>query len=479
MPRAVLIDRDREVAELRRLAASGQKQLAILYGRRQVGKTHLLSHAWSEGTRLFYFLAAALTHDLNRRDLVRELAAWSGQPLDPADYPSWRTVFREILSLAEEGPTVVVLDEFQYLLAERDDVTSQLVAVWDRAPRTLPVTLVLSGSEVSTMAHLQAGGEPLYGRVTWAAQLHPFDYFDAGRMAPWLTSRDATYLYGALGGIPRYLAALQHREPLADGVARVLVSPRGEVHLQMLTLIEQEKGIRQPAEYRAVLVAVAAGRTGLNEITTATGLEAHVVRRALAVLAGLGLIGAERNFGAGTKAAFRYVVADYAVGFWHRFLVPHRSRLGTDDPRRFWDAHIAPSLDTYMGRPFEAIVRQGYARFHGRWGLPAAREWGRWEGLDRERRSVEIDAAARLEDRRLLAGEVKWSSVPCGAGLHSTLIEKLARLAASGQGWARDTGDAILLYASAAGFTRDMQALAAADPRVLLLTLSDLYPDDA
>ena len=217
MSRDVLVDRERELAELQRLPASGRKQLAILYGRRQIGKTHLLSHAWAargsedvadggdqgnqvaRGTRVFYFLAAALTPDLNRQDLIRELAAWSGRQLEPADYPTWRTLFRELLSLAEEGPVVVVLDEFQYLLTSSsasslpaapggssaagptggDEVTSQLVAVWDRAPQTLPLTLVLSGSEVSTMAHLHAGGEPLYGRVTWAAQLHAFDYFDA------------------------------------------------------------------------------------------------------------------------------------------------------------------------------------------------------------------------------------------------------------------------------------------------------------
>jgi AAA+ ATPase superfamily predicted ATPase len=474
---SLLVDREREIAELRHLAASGQKQLAILYGRRQVGKTHLLSHVWGEA-RVFYFLAAALTLDLNRQDLLRELAAWSGQALDPADYPSWRTVFRELLSLAEAGPTVVVLDEFQYLLADEDQITSQLVAVWDRAPRTLPLTLVLSGSEVSSMAHLHAGGEPLYGRVTWAAQLHPFDYRDAARMAPWLERRDAAYLYGILGGTPRYLAALRAGEPLADGVIRTYLSPHGEVHLQMLSLIEQEKGIRQPAEYRAVLTAVAGGRTELNQITTTTGLEEHVVRRALGVLADLGLVRGERNFGASKKAAYRYGVADNAVGFWHRFLVPLRSRLATDDPGRFWSAYVVPGLDTYMGRPFEAIVRQAYTRYHAKRGLPAAQEWGRWEGAHRERRGLEVDIVGRLEDGRLLAGEVKWSSSPHGPGLHAGLLGKLARLAAAGQGWARDVDDAVFLYASAAGFTPEMVALATADPRVTLLTLADLYPEE-
>jgi AAA+ ATPase superfamily predicted ATPase len=505
--RALLVDREREVAELRRLAASGQKQLAILYGRRQIGKTHLLSHAWSSAgrvagstgagsgdVRVFYFLAAALTPDLNRQDLVRELAAWSGQALDPADYPTWRTVFRELFGLAEDGPLVVVLDEFQYLLgaarpngesgaagtgrAGGDEVTSQLVAVWDRAPRTLPLTLVLSGSEVSAMGHLHAGGEPLYGRVTWAAQLQAFDYWDAGRMAPWLGLRDRAILYGVFGGTPRYLAALDEGESLAAGASRTFVSPHGEVHLQLLTLIEQEKGIRQPAEYRAVLTAVASGDTQLGQIMNTTGLEQHVVRRALGVLADLGVVRAERNFGAGPKAPYRNLIADHAVGFWHRFLVPHRSHLATNaagEPRRFWNVRVTPYLDTYMGRPFETIVRQAFDRQHWRLGLPPAREWGRWEGHDRTRGSVEVDIAARLEDGRLLAGDIKWSSSPHGPGLHGELLGKLARLAASGYGWAQDVDDSVLLYVSAAGFTPRMQALAAADTRVRLLSLAGLY----
>jgi hypothetical protein len=130
-----------------------------------------------------------------------------------------------------------------------------------------------------------------------------------------------------------------------------------------------------------------------------------------------------------------------------------------------------------MSRPFETIVRQAYARHHQRWGLPRAREWGRWEGRDRQRESVEIDVVARLENGRLLVGEIKWSTSLHGPGLHTGLLGKVARLAAAGQGWAHDTDDAIFLYVSAAGFAPQMQALASADSRIRLLTLTDLYED--
>ncbi|MBI4494790.1 MAG: hypothetical protein HY690_18595 [Chloroflexi bacterium] len=128
------------------------------------------------------------------------------------------------------------------------------------------------------------------------------------------------------------------------------------------------------------------------------------------------------------------MIADPAVGFWHRFLVPNRSHLALENPHRFWDAHIAPHLDSYLGHSFETIVRQACARYRGQWGLPAATEWGRWEGLDRERGSVEIDLAARLEDGRLLAGELKWSASPHGPGLHTALLGKLARPGRFGPG---------------------------------------------
>lgn len=477
---AALIDRVGEQVALRDLVSSRRKQLAIVYGRRQVGKTYLLRHVWEATTRPLYFLAAALTPDLNRQDLVRELALWSGQALHPEDFPNWRTVFRELAAQAEREPVVVILDEFQYLLDAGPEVTSQLIAIWDRLPDDLPLVLVLSGSAVTTMAHLTAGGEPLFGRVTWAKQLEPFDYRDAARMAPWLGLRDASYLYGILGGTPSYLAAFHEHETLSEGVVRTFVAATGQVHLQLLSQIEQITGIRQPAEYRAALAAVASGQTELNPIAQMTGVATHSLRRILDILEHqLGLIRGEQNFAAAQRAPYRYRIADNAAAFWHTFLLPQRSRLATsEDSRTFWEMHIAPRLDTYMGTIFEQIAREAYLRYHRRWGLPGVRELRRWEGTDRQQGSVEIDLVGRLDDRRLLVGEVKWSTRPHGLGLHLSVTDKLRRLALSGQGWAHEADGAIYYYVSAAGFTPELREFAASRPQIVLRTLEDLYPED-
>jgi AAA+ ATPase superfamily predicted ATPase len=136
--RRPFVNREEELAALRALADRGSPALALVNGRRRVGKTYLLDHAWS-GRRLFYFLAANSTAEMNRAELLRELAGWSGKTIDPLDYPTWRTVFRLFVDLADEGPLIVVLDEFQYLLNQVDDIASQLVAVWDREVRGRPL----------------------------------------------------------------------------------------------------------------------------------------------------------------------------------------------------------------------------------------------------------------------------------------------------------------------------------------------------
>src|SRR5437868_5475439 len=109
------VNRQRELAQLHRVTDQGAPGLILIYGRRRVGKTFLLDYAW-RGRHVFYFLASNSTGEMNRAELLRDFAQWSGRDLDPREYPTWRTVFRLFADLAGDGPLIVVLDEFQYLL---------------------------------------------------------------------------------------------------------------------------------------------------------------------------------------------------------------------------------------------------------------------------------------------------------------------------------------------------------------------------
>lgn len=478
-----IIDREREQEALRELLTRPGPSMAVLYGRRRVGKTFLLQHVFPARS-LFYFTASDSTPALNRRALLEAVSRWTGQPIRLQDFPTWRRVFELILEIGGEEPAAVVLDEYQYLQGGRDEnIDSALAAVWEnhvnRRPKGRPFVLVLCGSIVRVMERLDAAENPLHGRLDWKSRLEPFDYLDAACMAHFDLPREKALMYGIYGGTPRYLSTINPAKSLPENVARSILSPQGNVRIQVETVIGQEHGLRDLGEYNAILSAIGAGTTSRNEIAQQTGLfHTAAFRGRLDKLVELGFIDAVRNFESKSSEAYLYHVSDPALRFYHAIVDRYRSELERGAPLEIWEKHIVPELDAYMGLVFEKVVRQAYDRLRSTHDLPIVRQWGRWEGLDRDRQQVEIDLVARRTDGRMLTGAVKWNVRPVGISLHEKHLDMLKRLGQSGHAWAHQALDpeAVLIYVAAGGFAPEFQERArAGGMRVVAWTLQDLY----
>lgn len=478
-----MIDRENEKDALLALLARGTPQLALLYGRRRVGKTHLLNNVW-DPSHVFYFTAAETTEAQNRATLVNDLADWLGEDLRPEDYPTWRSVFRLLLDARAPEPTVIVLDEFQYLGKEVDDlssIASELNAVWEQRRAARPLVLVLSGSAVKSLEALAAGGAPLYGRFNWTAKLEPFDYAYAHEMAPFRSLRDRVRLYAAIGGTPRYLAAVNPTQSVDENIARLLLDPRGEVRMLVETALIQERGLRDVAKYQAILRAIGTGSTEYSEIRGKAGLENEIdsnLRRMLEKLVDLGYVRASRNFDAHATAPYRYDIDDPAFAFYYEFVTRYEAALVRQRPQDVWSRHIVPVFDSYIGHVFERIAEQAFYRFGGQLKLPIVSEWGSWEGVDRERKSLEIDIVCRLADNRIMTGGVKWNGNPVPAKWHYHHMAMLQRLADAGMKWAHRAlePESPLVWVAAGGFSPQFEAAVRAEREdVYLWKLSDLY----
>ncbi len=478
---SAIIDRAEEQDHLSSLLAEGTPQLVLIYGRRRVGKTHLLTHLWPTD-RAFYFTASATTPEQNRQQLIADLAQWSGEPLRHEDYPTWRTVFRLLFDFRSPAPIVVVLDEFQYLGETEtalSGVASELNAAWERRRPARPLVCVLSGSATRTLEALDAGGAPLHGRFAWKRQIQPFDYWTTAEMVPFRRLRDRCYTYGLFGGTPRYLATIKPRETLAGNATRLLLAPSGEVRELVRTALLQEQSLRETTQYTAIMRAIGSGRTDLNEIAQRAGLGVDTpLRSKLERLIAMGYVRTERNLGAKGTVPFRYRLADPAFMFHHEYVSKFETVLERNSPKDVWNAHIAPVLDTYMGPVFEQIAEQAYTRLRTRLKLPMVREWGRWEGRDRDGASLEMDIACVLSDGGVMTGGVKWNKKPLGVAWHHHHMQMIERLATSGVAWAHKASkpDSPLLWVAASGFTPEFEkTVRAARRHAFLLNLEDLY----
>lgn len=478
----MIVDRVGEQARLRELLAAGQQRLVLMYGRRRVGKTFLLGKTWGDQTPSFYFTAAETTPSQNREALLAALAEWSSEPIHAEDYPTWRSVFRLLLDFRSPDPLVITLDEFQYLGENPRDlnsVASELNAAWETRRPQRPLVLVLAGSAVRTLEALNTGGSPLYGRFAWQCRLRPFNYWHAGELAGYADLRERAYAYGIFGGTPRYLSAINPRQKVASNAVALVLNPSGEVRELVQTALLQEQGLRDIPKYAAILRAVGKGRTELNEIAQGAGLDPDTaLRDKLDRLIELDYVRAGRNLGARAKEPFRYRVADPAFRFYYEFVAPLESALATQSPAAVWKQHVAPNLDSYMGLLFETIAEEAYYRLQGHLNLPLVREWGRWEGRDRNRQPLEMDIASELMDGRVLTGSIKWRRKPLDVDVHTHHMAMLDRLAQSGVGWARIAANpkSPLLYVASGGFTdRFVQAARATRDEVYLWTLDDVF----
>lgn len=480
-----LIDRETERERLRALADREDRTMALLTGRRRVGKTYLLRHCWPDRP-VFHFTASNISAPQNRRALIEEAARWTGTELRPEDHPTWRSALRALFELRPRRGMVVVLDEVQYLARDPRDLSefaSELNAVWEgELRRQMPILLVLSGSAVSTLEALTHGDASLHGRFAWHGRLEPFDCLDAARMLPGYSREDQVNAYGAFGGTPLYLDEVDTDRPLEENVVDQLLAPDGMVRGQLETAVEQELGLRDVSTYRGILAAVGQGRPTGGEIASAIGRDYdHALRRKLERLLELGYLERMRNFDAPSNHPYSYRLGDLAFRFYYGLVVPNESAIDTAGARPVWEERlVSEAWPTYLGQHvFEDVVRQAYLRLQEGRDVPAVGEWGYWQGETPDHESVEIDAVCRLLDGRVMTGSVKYRSEPANARTWLDHVRSLQRLEGSGRRWVHEALDpeAPFLFVSRSGFSGSFREVRDdhADRPVITWTLDDLF----
>lgn len=484
MPRD-LVDRRDEMGRLRELAARDRRSMALVTGRRRVGKTYLLRHCWPDRP-VFHFTASNIAAAQNRRALLIEAERWAETTLRPEDHPTWRTALRTLLELRPDQSIVVVLDEVQYLAddpSEMSGFASELNAAWESdLRRDAPLLLVLSGSAIGTLEALNEGDAPLFGRFAWHGKLKPFDYFWASRMVSPYGPEKRVATYAAFGGTPLYLDAVDTGKTVGANIVAQLMSPEGMVRTQLETAVEQELGLRDVQSYRGILAAVGQKRPTAGEIAAALDREKDSwLQQMLQNLIDLDYLERTRNFGAASNRPYRYRLADPAFRFFHGFVVPNESAIETAGAASVWRERIAgEAWSAYVGQHvFEDVVAQAYLRFQGERDLPEVGEWGRWEGQTPEGASVEIDVVSRLLDDRMLTGSIKYRSQPADAGVWLDHVRALERLEHSGRRWVHEAlaPDAPFLFVSRGGFTEAFRQVAAehGERETMTWTLEDLW----
>ena len=291
---SMFVNRVSELDILEKHFGSGKAEFYVLYGRRRVGKTELLAH-FCEGKRSIFFvsdLGSELSLRTSLSGAVNAVLFGSGEV--NAVYSTWDDLFQTLGKAAKTERLVVVLDEFPYMVTAYPPLASILQRIWDQILKNSQIMLILCGSYIGMMEETVLGYQaPLFGRRTGQYLLEPLQFKDARLFYSEFTKEDRVRAYAVYGGTPAYLNTIQPKIPLDKNIMDGILTRGSFLYDEVRFILQQE--LREPRNYFAILQAIAAGKTRLNEIKQATGIEGataylgtlqqlHLVERAVPVI---------------------------------------------------------------------------------------------------------------------------------------------------------------------------------------------------
>jgi len=321
---ANFVNRERELSALDR-AVGSRPGLAVVSGRRRVGKTALLDRFAADRRSIFLPGTRVPVSEALRRleDRVRPSAPPApGDLLDLGHLESWDAALGYLLARARDEPLLLVLDEFPYLCEADPALPSTLQARWDHRGGS-KLSIVLAGSHVGLMEQLVAADAPLFGRADAHLRLAPFSWREAGLLvggddpAAWLEA------YVTVGGMPRYLALWDPRLDARTNLTDALDGPGAPLGDEG-TVVLQELPPNSAAA--RVLELVALGADTFTAVRERAGLAPATTSEALAGLEDLGLLDRITPVGEDPRRTkrVRYIVRDPFMRLWLAVVQPHR-----------------------------------------------------------------------------------------------------------------------------------------------------------
>ena len=456
------IDRESELETLQSEYARNGSALVVLYGRRRVGKTTLISEFIKDKNALF-FLASEESETQNRYAFKEKAAEFMNSDLlRNADVKSWDVIFKALMDATFASKPVIVIDEFQDIGKTDPAFSFKFPKVLEGNLKDKQVMVILCGSLISMMeSQTLSYNSPLYGRRTAQIRLNqiPFRYY--GEFFPHKSRRELIEMYSVTGGVPKYIELFAESKDIYKAIERNVLNRSGYLYDEPNFLLQQE--VSEVGSYFSVIKAIAAGNSKLSAIASMLEVKATSLTKYLKTLMDLDILEREvpitENNPEKSKKGL-YKIKDNYIRFWFAFVYPNRSFIESGNSRIVMDKIHKGLITNHTAYVYEDVCRERM------WELNVAETWpfqfskiGRWWDAHDE-----IDISAMDPDgENLILGECKFWKEPVGVSVLHTLENKSIRVE-----WKKATRHVWYVLFSASGFTEELKQSAASRPDLLL-----------
>ena len=457
------IDREAEMKTLEQEYKREGSSLVILYGRRRVGKTTLISE-FIKNKNAMFFLASEESEVQNRNAFKEKAAAFiKSDLLMDASVSSWDTIFKAIMDTSFDTKPVIVIDEFRYIGKSNPAFPSVFQRIWEEILKNKSVMVILCGSLISMMESQTLNYDsPLYGRRTAQIKLKqiPFRYYK--QFFPKKDENALIEMYSVTGGVPKYIELFRESDNIYEAIEQSILNPSGYLYDEPYFLLQQE--VSEIGSYFSLIKAIAAGNSKLSAIATVLETKATSLTKYLKTLIDLDILEREVPVTEDNPEKSKkglYKIKDNYLRFWFAFVYPNMSFIESGNGEIVLSKIRKGLISNHTAFVYEDVCREKM------WQLNAEEKWdfhfsklGRyWDN------QTEIDIAAiDPEGKNLILGECKYWSEPVGINILTALEEKGKTVE-----WNRQCRNTFYVLFSSGGFTKELEELAKVRKDVLLV----------
>jgi predicted AAA+ superfamily ATPase len=428
----MFVGRDEELRALRGAIEVKAPRIAVVYGRRRIGKTSLIRQAIGKSAALFVEGLENQTTQAQIQSFRSQVSRQLRRKMPEAR--SWEEALMGLDAVLGKRPMTLVLDEFQWLANYRQELVSTLKMVWEGYLSRVPGRcLILCGSIASFMTTKVVKSSAFYGRTDLVIHLQGFQLAETVRMLKGRGFQEVLDAQCFTGGVPKYLELLTGAPSITLGMETEAFRADGYFVEEYDRIFVSHFG--QNGEFPRLVRALAESPYGLNRrdlAAKAEVAEGGLLSQRLYDLEAAGFISSHTPFdkGAGSRL-IRYYLSDPWMSFYHAFLRSRLRQIRSGVKKDlFVSLRQSGAFRSWMGRAFELVCLRHQAVIARELGFEAVDyEAGPWfrsprKGLE----GVQIDLAFDRADGVITLCEMKRQTAPVGRAIIAEVERKAEAL---------------------------------------------------
>ena len=364
MVNAPFVGRKEELKSLNLLLSKKSASLAVVRGRRRIGKSRLIEE-FARGQRFIHFAGIppveGITAQSEREVFAKQLGEQLGVPgLHALD---WADLFTLLAKFCSKERIIILFDEISWMASKDPTFLGKLKNAWDMEFKKNPkLILILCGSVSTWIQENIISSTAFFGRISLTINVEELPLSDCNILLEKQGFRGSVYekfkILSVTGGVPWYLEHIQPKLNADENIKNLCFTKEGLLTSEF-DLIFHDLFTKRSQLYKKIIETLAKGPLEFNDICQDLNLaKSGVVSEYLEDLVQAGFISRDFTWSLKTGKESRlshFRLSDNYLRFYLRCIVQYKQKIQRES---FKDMSLStlPGWSSIMGLQFENLV---------------------------------------------------------------------------------------------------------------------------